>query len=234
MNRYICKPTSAIVNRFGAHPHPEVRRSAERGISLLIVLIALVLMSLAAVGLIRMVDTGNLIVGNLAFKQSTTAVADRASEQAITWLAANTTGATLNTTNVALGYYATSLVELDVTGKSTSSTRVLADWNDDNCAYATSGTFASCISPSAEASAGGFTTRYVITRLCKTAGDPNDTSNSCVRPLSNSAGASPAKNSPDYTNYIRFGTTSGPYFRIVARSEGPQSTLSYTETYVHF
>ncbi|OGB26974.1 MAG: hypothetical protein A3I66_05880 [Burkholderiales bacterium RIFCSPLOWO2_02_FULL_57_36] len=227
-------PSSAIADRFRAQLPAGVRRSAERGISLLIVLIALLLMSLAAVGLIRMVDTGNLIVGNLAFKQSTTAAADRASEEAITWLFANVTGATLNTTNAGFGYYATSLVGLDVTGKSTLSTRVLADWNDDNCAYATSGTFASCIAPSAENSAGGYTTRYVITRLCKTAGDPNDTSNSCVKPVSGGAGASLVRNATDYPSG-RFGTTtSSPYFRIVARSEGPQSTLSYTETYVHF
>ena len=42
----------------------------QRGVVLFIALIALVAMSLAAVALVRSVDTATIIAGNLAFKQS--------------------------------------------------------------------------------------------------------------------------------------------------------------------
>ena len=59
---------------------------AEKGVVLFIALIALVVMSLAAVALIRSVDTNTLIAGNLGFKQSATVSADSGVETAITWL----------------------------------------------------------------------------------------------------------------------------------------------------
>jgi Tfp pilus assembly protein PilX len=207
---------------------------AQRGIALIFVLIALVLMSLAAVGLIRMVDTGNLVVGNLAFKQSTTSAADRGANEAVAWLQQNTGGTTKHNSKAAVGYYATSLTELDITGRSATTTRVLVDWNDDDCAYADTGSFSTCIAASDENSVDGYTTSYLITRVCKTAGDPNASSNSCARPVANGERVPPAKGSQDYTNYIRFGTTAGPYFRVVVRAQGPRNTASFTETYVHF
>ena len=206
---------------------------APRGIALMVVLIALLLMSLAAVGLIRMVDTSNLVVGNLAFKQGTTSSADLASEGAITWLQTNA-GATLFANNTNSGYYATSLTELDISGKSSIVTRVVVDWNGDNCAYAASGSFATCIAPTAANSNNGYTTRYVITRMCKTTGDPNATGNGCAKPVSSAVSESPKKGELKYGEDKRFSTTAGPYFRVVVRAEGPRNTVSFTETYVHF
>ena len=52
-------------------------------------LIALVVMSLAAVALIRSVDTSTMIAGNLAFKQSATTSGDSGVEGAITALTAD-------------------------------------------------------------------------------------------------------------------------------------------------
>jgi hypothetical protein len=206
----------------------------------MMVLIALVLMSLAAVGLIRMVDTSTLVVGNLAFKQSTTSAADAGTELAINWIQANGTATALYDDNPVSGYYASSLAELDVTGKSTSTARVLVDWNADNCAYASSGSYTRCVTPSAENSSNGYSTRYVITRMCVTTGDPNATNsangvpNGCAKPVSSSSNTSPKKGELKYGEDKRFATTAGPYFRIVVRSEGPRKTVSFTETYVHF
>jgi type IV pilus assembly protein PilX len=209
------------------------RLSRQRGITLFFVLIALVLLSLAAVGLIRMVDTGNLVVGNVAFKQSTTAASDRAAEAAITWLQDNIGGPTLFNNNEAFGYYASSLTALDVTGKSSVSTRALVDWKNDDCAYAASGSYATCFDPAPAFSANGYTSRYLITRMCNTVGDPNSTSNGCAKPVATSN--EPAKKGElKYGEDKRFGTPGGPYYRVVVRSEGPRNTVSYTETYVHF
>lgn len=208
--------------------------SRQAGISLVITLVALVMMSLAAVALMRNVDTTNLVAGNLAFKQATTSAADLGTESAITWLQNNNAGLTLYNDNTGSGYYATSLTNLDVGGKSSNAARALADWKGDNCAYAAGGSYAACVRTSAALTANGYTTRYLITRMCKTTGDPNAAGNGCARPVSNSAGQSPKRGELKYGEDKRFATPSGPYFRIVVRSEGPRNTISYTESYVHF
>jgi len=48
----------------------------QRGVVLLIALIILVAMTLAGIGMMRSIDTGNMIAGNLAFRDSTTSVSD--------------------------------------------------------------------------------------------------------------------------------------------------------------
>jgi hypothetical protein len=198
----------------------------------MVVLVALVLLSIAAVGLIRMVDTGTLIVGNLAFKQSTTSAADRAGETAIAWLR-NTSAATLEKKNAAVGYYATSLDALDVTGKSSNAARAVVDWNEDDCAYAAAGSFSACIKPTGENSVNGYSTRYLITRMCRAEGAPDD-GNSCAKPVSRAGTPNPETGALEYPDYLREGKPPGPYFRIVARAVGPRNTVSFTETYVHF
>jgi hypothetical protein len=60
----------------------------QRGVVLFFTLIALVVMSLAAVALIRSVDTSTMIAGNLAFRQSGTSSTDTGMEAAIGWLSA--------------------------------------------------------------------------------------------------------------------------------------------------
>lgn len=210
------------------------KRRRAQGISLVIVLIALVVMSLATVGLTRLVDTSSLVVGNVAFKQGTTASADRAVETGIAWLQANNTGTTLFQNNTALGYYATSLEGLDISGTSSLATRVLVDWNGDGCAYATAGSFSACVSPSVADSQNGYTTRYLIARMCRTTGDPNATGNGCAKPVVNNIDTSPKRGELKYGEDKRFVTPAGPYFRIAVRAEGPRNTVSFTETFVHF
>lgn len=215
-----------------ANPCAAQRQS---GVSLLVVMVALVMMSLAAVGLIRMVDTGSLVVGNIAFKQGTTSAADIATQEAIEWLQANNTGGTkLHENDTNEGYYATSLDELDITGKANRETRVLVDWNGDNCAYAVERSYASCIAPSEDNSNGDYRSRFIITRMCKTTGDPNDTTNNCAKPISNAGNRSPKRGELKYGEDKRFTVPPGPYFRIVTRTVGPRNTVSFTETYLHF
>lgn len=210
------------------------KRAQQQGISLPIVLVALVLLSFAAVGLIRSVDTGSLIVGNLAFKKASSATADRTAETAITWLQ-NNNNTTLYENITASGYYATSLTNLDVTGKSALTSRVLVDWEGNSCAYATSGTFTGgCVAPSATTTANSFSSNFVITRMCKTTGDPNATSNGCAKPVSTNSGDSPKKGELKHGEDKRFSAPAGPYFRIVVRTVGPRNSVSFTETYVHF
>ena len=63
-------------------------RNTQRGVVLFIALIVLVAMTLAGLGMMRSVDTNNLIAGNLAFKNAATSAGDAAIEAARTWIAA--------------------------------------------------------------------------------------------------------------------------------------------------
>src|SRR5476651_1743452 len=80
-------------------PQPELRHgpAKQRGVVLFFTLIALVVMSLAAVALIRSVDTSTMIAGNLAFRQSGGSSTDTGIEAAIAWLSA--TQATMQAAN---------------------------------------------------------------------------------------------------------------------------------------
>ncbi|TXC66592.1 hypothetical protein FSC37_14450 [Piscinibacter aquaticus] len=79
----------------------------------------LVLLSLAAVALVRSVDNSALVIGNLGFKQSATASSHMATERALARLRANASGTTLDDDGAAgTGYFATSQDNLDVTGRS--------------------------------------------------------------------------------------------------------------------
>lgn len=223
---------------------------AERGLTLIIVLIAIVSISLAAVALIRSVDTGTLVLGNLGFKKATTAVADSAVEAATTWLMSRVAVAPTElydsrcadgctTQDPTTAYYATSLDSLDISGNATALGRALVDWDDDGCAYAAAGSFTACLTASPAVSANGYATRYVLLRMCKTVGDPNASGNNCARPTNMSLAARQInKGGLDYGRHSMLTSTGGgsglsaQMFRIVVRARGPRNTVSYTETYL--
>ncbi len=206
-------------------------RARQAGVSLFLALIALVALVLAGLALIRSVNTGTLVIGNLGFKEDATVSGDRATEAAIAWLTTN-----FSSTNADVpssGYYSTSLEILDPTGASTAS-RALVDWDGDSCAYAGTSTYSSCLSPSAAVSVNGNEAKYLIARLCQVSGDPNAAGNTCAKPVASSSTASPKRGELKYGEDKRFAGTLTPYFRIVVRIKGARNTVSYTETIVHF
>lgn len=207
----------------------------QRGISLLFALLALAALSLAAVALVRSVDSGALVMGNLGFKVDATTSSDQGAELAVAWLQANLAGTGLDADLAASGYYATSLDALDPTGRtSTAATRAVVDWAGDNCA-SVSGTYSACLTASAPATVNGNRVSYVIARTCATAGDKDASGNSCATPLYSPSSDDPNSNSPDYSAPGGFTqTTTNPYFRIVVRTVGGRNAVSFTETLVHF
>jgi type IV pilus assembly protein PilX len=219
---------------------PNTRRMAllarQAGLSLIFALLALAALSLGAVALIRSVDGGTLVLGNLGFKQDATVSAERGTDSAIAWLSAGG-AARVDDSNGSkegggrMGYYTSNHPTLDATGQSTGSTRDLVDWDGDQCAYAaTPGNCA--LSPFTVSNTEGVLTQYVIFRLCSTSGAITDES-ACAKPAV-STGVSTKRDSLDYNNYARFATVSSPYYRIVVRAVGARNTTSFTETIVHF
>lgn len=218
------------------------QRARQCGVALVFALIGLVVLTLGAVALIRSVDTGVLALGNLSFKQAALNAGARGADAAMDWLALNVGTAVLDNDVAAQGYYASSMVGLDPTARSAGTASVLAliDWESDGCLVngQDSGSSA-CIQPSPVTPAvGGYSVRYVITRMCDMAG-PYGGSGSTVRcivpPIGteiDNAGAGggcgykPCTGSP--------GASFNPYFRVITRTVGPKGTISYSETMAHF
>lgn len=209
-------------------------RGSQRGISLLFSLMALVILGFGAVALTRSVDTGTLILGNLAFKQDTITSSSRGTEEALTWLAANAAGSTLNANNIARGYYASSIDKLDPTGNHTSTANKLplVNWDGD-CNGATTGTYENCdVLPFTGTQVNGNRVQWVITRLCDQVGAPSG-ANLCVRPAATSTSTALERGELNPGGRISTGIA-GPYYRVIVRVEGPRNTVSYTESLVHF
>lgn len=206
-------------------------RARQQGLSLLFSLLALGALSLAAVALIRSVETGSLVMGNIGFKQDATAAASQAAESAITWLQANT-GTNLHTDKAASGYYAASRDALDVTGQgSTAANRAVVDWAGDLCNVYDS--FGTCIRASAELSLNGGANRarYVITRLCASEGDP--TAVDCAFPMTSATSSGGNKGVVDYkAGKVVVAVSTQQYYRIVVRSQSARGTVAFTETIV--
>lgn len=211
-------------------------RRSQRGVSLLFALMALVAMMLAAVALVRSVDSGALVLGNLGFKQEATSAADRATEVARGVLTAPPFD--VNADSPANGYYATSQDALDPTGQLTSAATPLAvvNWRDaDSCACLTT-TPATCSSCSRLASDpityNNVQARYLITRLCPLTGAVSAT-NACAKPASTAISQAAARGEINNVSGRPEVVAAQPYYRIIVRSVGSRGTVSYTETIIH-
>ncbi|RZL04098.1 MAG: hypothetical protein EOP36_02075 [Rubrivivax sp.] len=206
-------------------------RPAQRGISLLFSLLALVALSLASLALVRSVDTGTMVMGNLGFKQDATSVADQATRNAINWLTSTTADLTKDVANS--GYYAQANDDVDVIA-TTGENKQLVNWNLDGCKYALSMTGSTCkVRPADPTPINGATTNYIIFRLCASTGGSNDTANSCAKPLNTTNSTASKKGKLDYSDYERFTSVNGVYYRIVVRVVDPRQTTSFVETIVH-
>lgn len=230
-----------------ARPPHLTHRQAQRGLSLIFALIALVALMMGALALVRHVDTATQLLGNLGFKQDTTASADQATRQAVSWLGANS--ASLNVDMVSDGYYAsnhefatdgiTTKNPIDVTGSQLSGTsaRQLIDWDNNSCASAVASSFSECsIKPKTITTPiNGNTASYVILRMCNKTGDyVTDSTIKCAKPLTTSADNATGRGEMSYSDPVRYGSNSQTYFRVLVRMQGLRNTTSVTETIVHF
>ena len=213
-------------------PNRIVHRTApayrQRGVVLFFALIALVVMSLAAVALIRSVDTSTMIAGNLAFKQSATNSGDSGVESAIAVLAADqaamiTAGnnVLMNSTNVfnvdnpASGYYSNadpSVILTDNTVWDAIDQSVVPEIVDQ----------------------GGNRIRYVIQRMCRDANQLLRTYN-CLfssAQLDNNGQQTPLPSDVCVGSGCP-AVGQSPEYRITSRTIGPGNTVSYVQAFVY-
>ncbi|MFZ2160595.1 MAG: hypothetical protein WAW02_00120 [Sideroxyarcus sp.] len=203
----------------------------QRGVVLFLTLLALLVMSLAAVALIRSVDTSTLISGNLAFKQAATAGGDARIEDGINWLTATqyANGSkniyadadhALNLDFPALGYY--SFIDPN---KSLTDVNAASHFKWDNTDS----------SPEYEDSTGN-KKRYIIQRACRldvTVVQNND----CLfdGSATDDNGQKGVQKSSDVCNGPGCPTTPGltPVYRITVQTIGLKNSISYVQAFAY-
>ncbi|HQS58188.1 MAG: hypothetical protein B7Y56_04485 [Gallionellales bacterium 35-53-114] len=213
----------------------QTRIKQQRGLVLFFALIALVVMSLAAVALIRSVDTSTMIAGNMAFKQAATSSSDAGIEAAGNWLlgiqAANpgvsallVTAHPFNSTNLATnpGYHSNVVLDpllpgfIDLTSD--------AIWNNTNSAAVNGGL------PDAT----GNTIRYIIQRMCRVA-NTRAADADCLFSIQLDGGMDqgipPQPGCNDGPNCPT--EDQSPQIRVTVRTTGPKNTVSYTQAFLY-
>jgi type IV pilus assembly protein PilX len=186
----------------------------QKGLVLFIALIALVAMSLAAVALIRSVDSNVLAAGNLAFKQSALMSAETGVARAYKYINDNATSLTAN----GVGYYATYNDTLNLTADSS--------WTTANSIPVTN----------ALGDTSGNTVRLVIQRMCRNNGDV--TQENCLVGVGTSAANSKGnKSEGGGAGGGGFGGAKGSadavVFRATVRVAGPRNTVSYLQAFIY-
>lgn len=202
-------------------PQRMAARRRQDGVVLLIALITLVAMTLAGIGIMRSIDTGTMVAGNIGFRQSAVASGDGGIEVARAWLIANRTA--LNDDQPALGYYSTRQDNLDLTGNRAAAGADQIDWGGTDPSAPVKAVAV------AAADASGNSILYVIHRLCSVPGSINAPAQSCA--TASVAGIGSTQDAPDYSSYA-LKLTNQVYYRITARVNGPKNTVSYIQAVV--
>jgi Tfp pilus assembly protein PilX len=197
------------------------RPRREQGVVLMIALIVLVAMTLAGIGMMRALDTGTMVAGNIGFRQSAVATGDGGIEQAITWLRTN--GGALNSDNVTMGYYSTRQDSLDITGNKSEGGTDGVDWGGTDPTQPVKARTLGSIDSS------GNQVYYLIHRLCSIPGTINAPAQSCA--LSSGAGTGSTMGTPNYDERAYL-TASRVYYRITSRIVGPKNTISFIQAVV--
>ena len=194
-------------------PRGELRRR-QSGVVLIVALIMLIAMTLAALTLVRSVDTANVIAGNLSFQQAATHSGDRGVEAAIAWIENN--GGLLNANVPASGYAANGLT-------AAPSKPANESWD----AYWTRVWAPRPAVTQATDDVTGTTVAYVIDRLCTNVGAASSGAVCAESPI-----IGVALGNAEEAGEKQIAASAQVYYRITARITGPRNTLSYVQAVV--
>lgn len=191
----------------------------QKGVVLMVTLIALVTLALAALALIRSVDTNIIVAGNMALKQAATLSADNGVETAITWMVGKSID-DFNDDISGSGYFAT--VSAD---EKTDPDENPLKWSAET--WASKGKPAEGGDITGGVDQGNNTIRYVIHRMCSEDGEPSVEKCLVVEGSAEGEGMH-VQSGPklDATGLL------SPLYRITARVDGPRNTVSYVQTFV--
>jgi Tfp pilus assembly protein PilX len=203
------------MNRYRAISHSVARARKQRGVTLFIALIVLVAMTLAGIGMMRSVDTGTIVAGNIGFRQSSVNAADQGVQNGYAWLSNPLNIPNLSNDNLGVGYY------------SSVPSAEAPDWfyNPANWANAV-------LLNAGVADASGNIVSYVIHRLCNV---PNcAVGDTCGANPPNTCGSTPTI-STGQGGDLSGGSTiwkGAPtiHYRVTSRSVGPRNSIAFVQT----
>lgn len=201
------------------------RSGRQRGVVLFIALIVMVAMSLAAIALIRSVDTTNVLIGNLAFRQSSILPANLAVEAAAAALftdAAPTGVPTIADPTADLpaeNYYAKWQNSDDARGVP-KQLQTKNDWTLPKTLDAMDTNDANV------AGVNKMKVRYVIERMCLDGG-PAQPANCDMLPPKQNPGTTVHDCSTDPAGCPKLNPI--PFYRVTIRVDGPQNTTSFLQ-----
>jgi type IV pilus assembly protein PilX len=215
----------------------------QRGVVLLLTLIILVAMTLAGVGMMRSVDTGNIIAGNLAFRQATANAGDAgpsAGFNALMLVANSNNTADKNILNFSHGqpcpsgatatlcpggninlpgYASTPMFACEVTRTCLDVANYTWWTVDNNWTNAPS-------TPVTDPNGGEIATvSYLVHRMCQSPGvGPNVSGQLCQTFTAPADGCSKTQLAPCISTSV--------FYRITTRSQGTRDTVTYAQTLV--
>jgi len=209
-----------LSNRLRFRPSPQ-SRARQRGVVVFISLIVLVVMTLAALGLVRSIDTATLISGNMAFKQASLQLADIGTEAAVNELE-RFSGTSADAAypggcagNGSCRYYPV-IQPLDSRGVPTA-----INWA--NVSQTSGITFPSTFNGNSIIPT-GYEIKYVVERLCTGTLPITDLASNCyATSTDDSGGGSKKSNAPVYTSVANI------FYRATIRVSNPKGAETITQ-----
>lgn len=216
----------------------------QRGVVLFIALIILVAMTLAGIGMMRSVDTGSMIAGNLAFKQATLNASDAGTSAGFNALAAVANTGAANKAILDLNAGATCPVGATAAGcpgatinfpgyfptpinhpaNGICEVRNLCTQQSEINWWTVDANWANAPAVTVNDPNGGTiaTVSYLVHRMCQAAGSPSTTV--CQTYTQPETGCSKTQLLPC--------TSTSVFYRITSRSVGARNTVTYAQTLV--
>lgn len=180
----------------------------QRGVVMYVALIVLIAMTLAGIAMMRQMNAGVSVAGNVAFKQNATSVADQGVEAAHAWYTSTTPIRDLNTTAAAQGYYSS----WGDTGEPKDDPTTFP-WDDG-----------SVTSLDSDADPTANRVRYILQRLCA---HKNASPSAVGQKCSDSGSKALIRDTGGDPLAIKKAPV--PYFRVTVRVDGPRNTVSYVQ-----
>lgn len=204
------------MNRMKALPqagrHLVPRR--EHGVVLFIALIALIVLSMTGIAIVRAVDTGNFISGNMAFRQAALQNSDAGIEAA--FIALPNILATSKDADIANQYFA---LQQSVDGNGMPTT---VNWANVACRD-NANAVVTCSSQD-------YQVKYVIERMCsqQTAGSTivTDIQSYCFADVSTGKGGTKG------VFAAVFSSADSVYYRVTVQVTGPRNTSAYVQALI--
>lgn len=208
----------------------------QAGVVLLISLIVLVVMTLAALALMRSVDTATLVAGNISFQQAATFSSEAGIEAAVAELVASSASAAAPAVPYDLNGVSYAANTIPGAANGYLANGLNAQYYQPDPAIVTRDTWPEFwnylaglgLVKNLPTDASGNAVSYVIHRLCTTTGSPSAAGMNCATSVSGGSGATGSRGA----GVVALLGSTQVYYRITTRTQGPRGTASFVQAVV--